>query len=301
VKAFVLHNPLARNMKRDWPVIAAALKTVFPRYTGMATPGRGHAARLVRDALREGHGDIVVVGGDGTINEAVNGFFEHGAAIAPDAVLNIVCSSDGDIAAGHQTGVAAALALAHQDARPHDIGHVACVTPDGRAASRFFLNAASLGITGDMARRRNRARILPLLGDDVARMVSEAAALAAWRSAPVRLMADNSQDEIAGIAAIGILNGPQFAGMKISGKANPADGMFDIAILGGGKRGSIRRAITRLRAGEEAPLRLWRSTRLTVAPTLDTRAPVFVETDGEAMGVLPATFEILPGAIRVRL
>ncbi len=301
MKAFVLHNPQARNMRRDWPVIAAALKMVFPRFTGMATPGRGHAARLVRDALREGHGDIVVVGGDGTINEAVNGFFEHGAAIAPDAVLNIVCSSDGDIAAGHQTGVTAALALAHHDAQLRDLGHVACITQDGRATTRFFLNAASFGITGDMARRSNRARILPLLGDDMARRVSEATSLAAWRGAHVRLIADNGQDEIAGIAAVGILNGPQFAGMKAAAMANPTDGTFDIAILGGGGRGNIRRAITRLRAGEDASLRHWRSTRLTVAPTLDTGAPVFVETDGEAAGLLPATFEILPNAIRVRL
>jgi len=301
MKTFVLHNPAARNMRRDWPVIAAALKTVFPRYTGMATPGRGHAARLVRDALREGHGDIVVVGGDGTINEAVNGFFEHGTAIAPDAVLNIVCSSDGDIAAGHQTGVAAALALAHHDARLRDIGHVACVTEDGRAVTRFFLNAASFGVTGDMARRANRARILPLLGDGIAQMVTEAAALASWRGAHVRLIADHGQDEIAGIASVGILNGAQFAGMKTTQKASPADGSFDIAILGGGGRASIRRAITRLRAGDDANLRLWRSTRLTVAPTLDTRRPVLVETDGEAAGLLPATFEILPRAVRVRI
>jgi len=300
MRAFVLHNPAAGNMRRDWPPIAAALKTVFPRFAGMACPGRGQAARLVRDALREGHTEIVVVGGDGTINEAVNGFFEQGAPLSPEAVLNIVCVTEGDIAQGRQTGVTAALALARLDARPRDLGHVSCVTADGKAVTRFFLNAASFGITGDMARRRNRARILPLLGEGLARRTGEAAALLAWRGCRVRLMADHGQDEIAGIAAVGVLNGTHFAGMKATPSANAVDGQFDIAILGGAKRGGIARAMARLRRGEEAGQRLWRSSRLTAAPTLDTSRPVLVETDGEAVGQLPASFEIAPGAIRIR-
>lgn len=300
MRAFAIYNPAARNMTRDWPEIAAALKTVFPRCAAMASPARGQMARLVRDALREGHDEIIAVGGDGTINEAVNGFFEYGAPVSPDAVLNIVSSSGGDIAAGRQTGVAAALALARQDARPRDLGHVACVTPGGGAVNRFFFNAASFGITADIARRCNQGRILPFLNETLGRAASEAAALAAWRGAHLRLIADDGQDEIAGIATVAVMNGPQFAGMKTAPDADPADGRFDIAILEGGGRGAIRRAMARLARGEDAGLRLWRSTRLTAAPTLDTRGSILVETDGEAVGQLPASFEIVPGAIRVR-
>jgi diacylglycerol kinase family enzyme len=56
-----------------------------------------------------------------------------------------------------------------------------------------------------------------------------------------------------------------------------------------------------LQRGEKVALRRRRSTRLTAAPTLDTRHPVIVETDGEAVGMLPASFEIVPNAIRVRI
>ena len=113
MKAFVLYNPAANNgrTRQDWPALSAALQTVFPRFVGTPVSARGQAARLVRDALREGHDQIVVVGGDGTVNEAVNGFFELGVPLAPDAVLNIVQTGQrNDIARGRPTGVAAALA-----------------------------------------------------------------------------------------------------------------------------------------------------------------------------------------------
>ena len=55
---------------------------------------------------------IVAVGGDGLFNEAVNGFFEHGAPVSPDAVLNLVPTTGGDIGLGRVHDVTAALQLA---------------------------------------------------------------------------------------------------------------------------------------------------------------------------------------------
>jgi diacylglycerol kinase family enzyme len=301
VRAFVLYNP-ASVPRRDWPVIAAALKTVFPRCITLASPGRGHAARLVRDALRDGHTEIVAVGGDGLFNEAVNGFFEHGLPLSPDAVLNLVPTTQGDIGHGRETSVAAALKLASTQAQPRDLGHVSCLTQGGGAVTRFFLGSASFGITADMARRMNRARIAGFFGPTFTRTASEAMALVRWRACHVRLMADHGHDEIDGIAAVAVLNNAHFGdGLLAAPKADPADGAFDIAILGGGPRRAIRQAMTQLRSGGNANLRRWRSTRLTAAPTVETHRPVLVETDGEAVGMLPASFQIVPDAIRIRL
>jgi diacylglycerol kinase family enzyme len=301
VKAFVIHNPAA-IAKRDWPVIAAALKTVFPRFISMASPGRGQAARLVRDALREGHAEIVAVGGDGLFNEVVNGFFEHGVQVSPDAVLSLVPTTQGDIGFSHEHGVAAALQLARTQAVTLDLGHVSCLTPEGAAVTRFFLGSASFGITADIARRINRARIAALAGPAFTRAYAETLALARWRACHVRLMADHGQDEIDGIAAVGVLNGVSFGGgLKAVPDADPTDGRFDIAVVGGGRGSMIRHTLKRLRGGDEKCIRHLRSTRLTAAPTLETRRPVPVETDGEAIGMLPASFEIVPNAIKIRL
>ena len=69
---------------------------------------------------------------------------------------------------------------------------------------------------------------------------------------------------------------------------------FDVEIAGGDSR---RHILTSMKT----PGRRLRSTRLTAAPTLDTSGPVAVETDGESAGVLPATFEIHPGAVNLRV
>jgi diacylglycerol kinase family enzyme len=305
VRAFIVHNPAADAGRagRDWPALSAALQTVFPRFTGAASPGRGHTARLVRDALREGHPEIVVVGGDGTINEAVNGFFEHGAPISPDAVLNIVpAGARGDIGHGRPAGIAAALGLRQAHVRPRALGHVSCLTPEGQAVTRFFLNAASFGLTGDIARRRNRARISAFFGEAFANGVSEAAALAAWRTCRVRLIADHGYDEIAGIAAVAVLNGAWFGGgIKAAPDSGAGDDKFDIAVLPGDRKPRLRQLFRKLHDGQAAEMRHRRSARLTAAPTLETHKPVMVETDGEAVGMLPASFDILPNAIRIRI
>jgi diacylglycerol kinase family enzyme len=305
MRAFLVYNPAANHGRtgQDWPALAAALQTVFPRFAVTPLSARGQAARLVRDALREGHDQIVVVGGDGTVNEAVNGFFEQGAPLSPDAVLNIVqTGARNDIAHGRPSGVPAALALRNAPVRPRDLGHVSCLTAEGRPVTRFFLNAASFGITGDAARRLNQARISALFGPNFARDVSEAMALAAWRTTRVRLVADNGFDEIDGISAVAVLNGTGFGGgLMVAPDAEPGDGRFDIAILGGDRKRRIREMFRRLQRGEKVAVRRRRSTRLTAAPTVETRQRVIVETDGEALGMLPASFEIVSNAIRVRL
>ena len=299
MKAFVVFNPTANRgrLKHEWPAIAAALKTVFPKLLAMPSGGRGQTARLVRDALREEYMEIVAVGGDGTINEAVNGFFDHGAPVFPDAVLSVVPAGGGDIGRGAAGGVAAALGLARARVRPVDLGHVACLTPEGGAAARFFLGAASLGLTGDIARRLNRSRFMARRG------VQEHLALAAWRTCRVRLMADGGHDEIDGISAVAVMNGAFFGGgLKATPGADPADGAFDIAVLPGGSRRRIRHMLQDMRRSQAvADVRRLRAAHLTATPTLDTGRPVWVETDGEAAGVLPASFEMAPQALRLRL
>jgi diacylglycerol kinase family enzyme len=299
VSAFAVYNPAANHGRvgRDWTAIEAALKTVFADIVAIPSGGRGQTARLVRDALREEHRDIIAVGGDGTFNEAVNGFFEQGTALAPHAVLSLVpAGAGGDIGHGHQTGTAAALRLRQARVRTVDLGHAACLTPDGGAAARFFLNAASFGLTADIARRLNRSRLLPW------HSLQEGLARAAWRGSRVRLMTDGSHDEIDGITAVGVLNGGQFGGGLQAVRApDDGDGAFDIAVLAGVRAPALAPLLRRLRAGEAPPqMRLLRATRLTAAPVVETGRPVWVETDGEALGVLPASFEIVPRVLRLR-
>ncbi|HEY0267350.1 MAG TPA: diacylglycerol kinase family protein [Rhizomicrobium sp.] len=282
--AFVVFNPNSAGGRtgRDWREIEAALERVFPLMSFFVTTAPTQAAHMVRDALRDGHLEIIAVGGDGTINEAVNGFFENGERIAPDAVFSFVhnghesrlCRKFG-VLPGWRAGVAH---LKDARIRKIDIGRVSCLSRQGMPVTRYFLGTASFGLTGSIARALGAARIAHLFGHGFAARLHRLAALWRWRACRVRLMADG-YDEIAGIASVA---------------AAPRSGQFDLVVTGGATKGRILRE---LRDGG----RRLRSSRLTAAPTLDTNGPVDVETDGESAGVLPATFEIYPGAINLRV
>src|SRR5439155_19721959 len=136
--------------------------------------------------------------------------------------------------------------------------------------TRYFLNGASFGLSASMARAVGRARIARLFGHGFSNWLHRLMTRLNWRETRVRLMADG-YDEIAGIASVSL---------------SPAGTLFDMTVLDGLNRPTSARAL--------------RTARLTAAPTLDTLAPVDVETDGESAGVLPATFEIYPVAINLR-
>ena len=274
--AFVIFNPNSASGRtgRDWREIEEALEAVFPLMSFFVTTAPTQAATMVRDALRDGHMEIVAVGGDGTINEALNGFFDHGYPVAPDAVFSFVNNGNESVLCRHfgilpgwRAGVAH---LAQARIHKRDVGRVACLSMRGEPVTRYFLGEASFGLSASMARALGRARIARLFGHRFASRLHQLATRLRWRETRVRLLAD-SYDEIAGIASV---------------RLSPAKGVFDLTVLDGLNRADTARSL--------------RSARLTAAPTLDTRRAVDVETDGESAGVLPATFEIYPTAINLR-
>jgi diacylglycerol kinase family enzyme len=276
--AFVIFNPNSAGGRtgKDWREIEEALERIFPLMSFFVTTAPAQAVHMVRDALRDGHMEIIAVGGDGTINEALNGFFDHGAPVSPEAVFSFVHNGHETrlpnrfgIPAGWQAGIAH---LAKARARKVDIGLVSCLSADGAPVTRYFLGAASLGLTADIARRLGASRIARFFGHGFARLLHGWAARVGWRARRVRLMAGGT-DEIAGIASV---------------RVTPRDKSFDVGVLDGGQ------ALT-------GTPRALRGTRLTAAPTVDTGGRVAVETDGESAGFLPATFEILPAALNLRV
>jgi len=277
VTAFVIFNPnsAAGRTGREWREIEEALERIFPLMSFFVTTGPAQAASMVRDALRDGHLEIIAVGGDGTINEALNGFFDRGLQVSPDAVFSFVhnghdsalCRRFG-IASGWQAGVAH---LGQARIHKHDVGRVACLSANGESITRYFLGAASFGLSASMARAVGRARIARLFGHGFADRMHRFLARLRWRETRVRLMA-NGYDEIAGIASVSL---------------SASNGLFDMEVRDGLDRADTARSL--------------RAARLTAAPTLDTQRAVDVETDGESAGVLPATFEIYPVAINLRV
>jgi diacylglycerol kinase (ATP) len=311
VSAFVVVNPRSGNGRtgRDWNTIERALKPIYPAMSVGFTRKQGEATALVRYALREGHQEIVAVGGDGTINEAVNVMFDVGGATPQDCVFAFLTSgTGGDFRKtfGIDAGIAAAVErLKRAHIHQIDAGRVTCLTADGAPTSRYFVNIASFGLSGTIVDSVNRARIAKLFGGSFAFAFHSSLAMLRHRARTVRLIVDGVEDEIASISTVAVANGQYFGGgMKVAPGAVPDDGLFDVVVMGGAPKGRALSDLKLIYTGEHISkpyVRVVRGRHVVVAPVAETGGrPVFIETDGEAAGRLPATFEILPRALNLR-
>jgi diacylglycerol kinase (ATP) len=309
--AFVVVNPHSGGgrTRRDWKDIERNLRAAYPLMSVVATRKRGDATALVRAALREGHHEIVAVGGDGTINEAVNGFFDADGPIAPDAVFGFVTSGTGGdfrktfgIAAGHAAAIAR---LKTAPVKAVDIGRLSCLSRRGEPVVRYFINIGSFGLSGAVVDSVNRARIAKLFGGSFAFAFHSLAALMRYGERTVRIRVDGDYDEIASISTVAVANGQFFGGgMRVAPNARPDDGLFDVIIMGGTKKSRAMADMKQIYTGDHLKnpaVRALRGARVVAVPVAETRGrPVLIELDGESAGRLPATFEILPRALNLR-
>ena len=308
---FVVVNPRsgAGRTGRDWPNIERALRAAYPHMTLALTRKRGDATALVRHALNEGHHEIVAVGGDGTINEAVNGFFDVNGAIVPDAVFGFVTSgTGGDFRKtfGLESGYDAAITrLREAPVRAIDVGRLSCLTLTGQPTVRYFANIGSFGLSGVIVNAVNRARIAKLFGGKFAFAFHSMLGMLSYRERAVRIRVDGEYDEIASISTVAVANGQFFGGgMRVAPEAKPDDGMFDVVIMGGMPKAQALAEMSKIYTGEHLKnpaVRAVRGRKIVAAPVAETGGhAVYIEVDGECAGRLPATFELLPRALNLR-
>jgi YegS/Rv2252/BmrU family lipid kinase len=309
--AFVVVNPRSGNGRtgREWRAIERALIQTYPHMSVAFTRRRREATQLVRNALREGHHEIIAVGGDGTINEAVNGFFDVNGPVAPDAVFGYVTSgTGGDFRKTFGVAEGADAAVAHLKAAPLraiDIGRLSCLTRNGEPQIRYFANIGSFGLSGMVVDSVNRARIAKLFGGPFAFAFHSAVDMLTYRDRVVRIIVDNIYDEIAPISTVAVANGQYFGGgMRVAPGAVADDGAFDVVVMGGAPRKKMLADMKLLYTGEHVTsphVRIVRGKKVVAVPVAETHGKaVLIETDGESAGRLPATFEILPRALNLR-
>ncbi len=296
---------------RAWRLILAALERelgpVRPCFTSSgSTQHYLPAAELTREALYRGAQLIIAVGGDGTINEVVNGFFDGGAPINPEAHLAILNTGTGgdfrrtfDLP-GELDGCVARIASGAS--RRIDLGRLSFPADDGREVSRYFDNIASFGMSGAVVRAVNRAHMSKLFGGSFAFFWATLTTAIRYRPQSVRITADTGFDEVVNVGTAAVANGRYFGGgMKMAPDAEPDDGLFDVVIMRDTTFGELFTGSGSLYAGTHLAnpkVVHFRARSLTATP-LDG-APVLLDVDGEAPGRLPARFDILPGAITLR-
>lgn len=300
---FAVVNLRAGRTMRDWPKIERALTAAYPGVRIAMSRRQGDTANLVRRALEDGHSEIIAVGGDGTVNEAVNGFFDSDGSIAPDAVLAFVTSGTaGDVRRSFGS-IPDAAKPGSGRIRAVDVGRISCLSPTGAPVVRHFINIGSFGLSAAIVNTVNRFPFIKLFGSAFAYSALAGAALFTYRSRAVRLRIDGDFDEIASVATVAVANGQYFGGgLRVAPQALIDDGLFDVVIIGGGRHSLSDLKL--LRAGEHVQnpaVRVLRGRKVMAAPVAETGGhAVPIEIDGESAGRLPATFEILPRALNLR-
>jgi YegS/Rv2252/BmrU family lipid kinase len=265
-----------------------------------------HATELARDAVRAGAEAVIAVGGDGTNNEVVNGFFdEAGERIASETAFGVVTSGTGGDFRRTFGWSAEPLddleRIARFERRRIDLGRIVLRGPDGREQRRHFVNISSFGVSGDTVEVVNHTS--KALGAKLSFMAGTVRALVAYEPPRVRLSFDDGPFEEVAITAVAVANGRCFGGgMRIAPAASPDDGLFDVVVIAGGGLSFFLRHGLRLYAGTHVELdavKVVRARRVRAEPA-DGRT-VLVEIDGEQpvppTGALPATYEIVPRCI----
>ncbi len=303
-RTVVVVNPNSQggNVGKRWPHLADQIRREVPFEEAM-TKGPGDATRLAREALRAGATRVVALGGDGTINEVVNGFFDDGKPVSPDAALGYLPQgTGGDFrkSIGVPKDFAEAVAcLARDHRRRIDVGRLDFTT-DGGTGVRMFANIASFGMSAmvDHAVNDSKKRF-----GSLSFFWATTKTTFRYKNQRVRLRFDDDKDAVdLTINTVAVANGRYFGGgMMIAPDAELDDGLFDVVAMGDlGLRELVMNS-RRVYKGSHLTLDKVsvRRAKVVRAEPGDGGSRVELDVDGETPGMLPATFTVVPRALEV--
>lgn len=306
LKTQVIVNPESNKGKtrKRWNHIREALQSFLKEFKCEFTEKPLQAIEISRVALKEGTELVVGVGGDGTMNEIANGFYENRKIINPEATLGIVPSGTGcDFTKSLNIPLGLKNALEVITQAPSsliDIGRVSFRGNSGEEQERFFLNVSDFGIGGDVVRKVNENRMKRRASSYLKCLIST---FLSYKNKRLKIKIDDEELPVDEYLIGTISNGRIFGrGMKIAPEAKLDDGLFDVVLIKGMEVFEFFRNGWRIYTGthlSHPKISLIRGTKVE-AISADEENDVLIEIDGEQLGKLPATFEIIPGSILVK-
>ena len=300
--AIVNPNSAGGRTGRNWPKIEAAIRTVFPQMEARFTERPEHASELVRQALEDGADEILSVGGDGTNNEVINGFFDGDRPVSPEAVLSIVPSGTGGDFRRTLGMAKDPTEVVHLFRKGRvvdaDVGWLTCEARDGRPIRRRFINITSFGIGGmvdDMVNHTSKA-----LGGRISFFWGSLRAFARYRKQAMRIFVDDELVYEGPVMNAAVCNGQFFGGgMWVAPMADPTDGRLELVIMGDLSTPSFLGLTRHIYNGRHLGRReVWHFSGQRVRA--ETSGEALIDMDGEVPGRLPIELGLLPGAVRLR-
>lgn len=305
-------------MRRVWPKIKRELDASGVEYQTYETTARGDATGKTRASLRSGINSIVVVGGDGTLSEAAEGFFEFNddidvlpTAINPSSTLSILPAGTGDDFARGLYGSRAPLqtwidkVVAHvrgESSEPPQTVDVLYGRCNGYEKPFICLNASTMGIGGETAGRvAAQGKFMRKFSGEFRFVFAAVGALAVWRERRVIVTVDGRTIADGPMNLIAVGNGLYCGGgMMLSPGARLDDGKLDVIMASGLSRANVVTELSRVHTGghvNNPKVTIVQGTIVRIE-TLLLQDAMPLEADGNVRGVTPVQFQVLPGALR---
>jgi YegS/Rv2252/BmrU family lipid kinase len=298
----VIVNPNAGygRGKTDWMIIKDQLGNNAISFDNLFTESPGHAIILVKDSIHKGYRNFIVVGGDGTLNEVVNGVFNQTICPTPEITVAMI-----PVGTGNDWGRMFHIPHGYNDAIKiikdgkrilHDVGLATHSTP-GREARRYFLNIAGLGFDALVVKRTNHQKELGNHGKTIY-LINLLRCLLQYRYLHATITIDENivSREIFTISVgIGRFSG---GGMQQTPNAIPNDGCFDMTIIKKIGKADIIWSLRRLYDGTLLQHPKTENFRGKIISIQSSRE-LLLEADGELLGQTPVTFTILPQSLGI--
>jgi len=299
-RAMVIVNPLARGgvSRAKWPLVSYWLKKAGLSFDYAFTEHTGHGIKLASEAADKGYELIIAVGGDGTVNEVVNGIVgEDGRGRTTLGIIS--AGTVGDFV--HTLGIPRDVIKACQLFSNYkqitiDLGSVEYIKDDQKVR-RFFINTAGMGFVTDVVGGAHKR--LKFIGGTIPYVIGMIPTVFSYQNKDVVLEIDGERREERDFVVV-INNGRYLGGGKVFPDADPCDGVLDVALVGD---------MGKLEALWSFP-RFYRGThigrpkiKLCQAKSVSVESPqrLLVQMDGEIVGEVPASVGIIPAALNIAI
>ncbi len=297
--AKLIVNPVAGAGKtaKKWPQIMRLLKDIGLRFEHDITEAPRHAIELAKSAAKKGYELVVSVGGDGTINEVVNGLYDAGNI--EDVMLGVISTGTGSdyirtigIPRRHEE---ACQRLLSPKKLLVDLGVVE-YQDNGQAVKRLFVNFAGLGFDAEVVKATTER--FKALGSMPSYLMGLLTTFLGYSNKEVSIKLDGQAVERK-VCTIVMSNGKYGGGhMFVAPDADPKDGLLDVMIIDDISKPDLLWSLPRIYRGTHLThpkVTVERAREVEITP----KQTMSLQADGELLGEAPARFLILPSTLNI--
>ncbi len=299
-RTFFIVNPAAAHgkVRTQWPELLQVISAQEISMEWRFTDCPGHATTLAQDAAQSGYDCIVAVGGDGTVNEVVEGLAKLPDTFNPTlGIVGLGTGNDLIKTLGIPLDPRQAIErLRTGSEKQIDLGSAHYVDFQGTPQQRYFANIAALGFAADVVAATNTMG--KWLRGTLPYLLGLAKTFAIFRNQPMRINYDGRTWQ--GMSSMAVIANCQYfgGGMKVAPQADPSDGLLDLVILENLSKAELARHFPKVYRGDHLQIPQVKTLRARQIE-INSETTCLFQLEGDVVGTTPVTLSVVPGRLTV--